>query len=95
MPPAETKKYRGLLEAMRNGTEVRIPRGGSSNGTNINIQNFGNSSVNARELSDGEILILIDESRRNAINTTANQLNDPNSRISRSLARNTKLRRRR
>lgn len=102
--PEATKRNRALLEAMNSGRTSTGSSGASSSGSgsqmNVTVQNYGGAQVETRQLSDGEILILIDEkakaiARQEAPKAVASEMRNPNSHVSKSLTRNTTSQRRR
>ena len=98
MPADVTRRYRGILEAMRGKRDLpSVPQSSTkAEGVRINVQNYGSASVSARQLSDGEILILIDEKiKTGAPKAVAQDLRNSNSRVSKSIGRTTTARRRR
>lgn len=102
MPAGPTRKYRDLLEAMRSGrlSTGTMPTGGrgSVGGSNVNVtvENYGSSNIEVQQLSATEIRIIArDEARREGTRAVAQAINNPNSRVSKSLLANTTSTRRR
>ena len=99
MPAEQTAKYRPLLDAMRAGTAT-TSGAASSGGVNVSVQNYGSSKISVQQLSPNDIRIIArEESVKAAVNDApraiANQLNNPNSVISKSLSSNINSKRRR
>lgn len=99
MPAGPTRKYRDLLEAMRSGrlSTGTMPTGGTARiggGSNVNVtvENYGSSKIEVQQLSATEIRII---AREEAVKSVAKAINNPNSRVSKSLAANTTSNRRR
>lgn len=101
---AGTARNRDALEAMNRGaTFVRSngERGGKTKGVNVVIQNYGTSKAFDSEQIDADTVRIIarDEAKtavaKHAPTVVANQMGDPNSPVSKSMARNTKAERRR
>lgn len=100
VPEGPAQQYRPILEAMRSGKSFRSV-GKSSGGVlggggnvNIKINNNANATVQARQLSSGEIEVMInDRIAKAAPRIVASQIGNPNSQISKSLATNTKTQR--
>lgn len=105
MPAEQTKRFRPVLEAMRAGRSL----GGSTSpgtigtnggGINVTIQNYAGAEVSTRQLSDSELLVIIDNKSRQAARTEApiaiaKELRNANSQVSKSISRNTNTERRR
>lgn len=97
MPASATARYRPMLEAMRNGSPIGVPTGGS--GVNISVENYG-TNVEVMQLSPNDVRIIArQESKRIVQRETGSvvsaSLSNPNSRVSKSLANNTQTVRRR
>jgi len=90
-----TARNRATLEAMNHGRDI----GG---GINVVIQDFtsGDKTWEVEQLSESDVRIIAREEANKAVDTrapvaVANDLNDPNSRTSKAIARNTKSERKR
>lgn len=102
MPASQTSQYRPILEAMRAGRPLPSASSSSSvgNSMNVTVQNFGSSKISVERLSASDIRIIAREEAANLVSSespriVASQLRNPNSPVSKSLARNTKSERRR
>jgi len=104
VPAGPARQYRPLLEAMRNGQAMPtmptpvIGSGGSN--MNVTVENYGSSQISVERLSATDVRIIarevaLDAARNEAPRAVANQLRNPNSKVSKSFAQNTKTERRR
>ena len=81
---------------MRSGKPLpTVGKGSTSNGSGakISIHNYGGAKVEARQLSNGEIQVMIDERARQIVRTespkiVAGELRNPNSSMAKSMKRN-------
>jgi len=80
-------------QQLRNRIPDAVIPNNSSGETNITINNNSTATVQARQMSDGEIIVMIDEAANRAVETISTQVNNPNSDFSRSISSNYSLRR--
>ena len=80
-------------QQLRNRVPEAVTPNNSSSGANITINNNSTATVQARQMSDGEIIVMIDEAANRAVETISTQVNNPNSDFSRSISSNYSLRR--
>ncbi len=88
MPADVTQRYRPVLEAMREGKRIT----NTNTNMNVSVQNYGGTRVETNQLSPTEVEVIVHKVAPQAI---AKQFADPNSRVSKSLNRNTLTRRKR
>lgn len=91
MPADATAKYRPLLDAMRSGQSV-----GTQGTVNVTIENYGSSTHTVQQISPTEVRIIArDVVSQEVPRIMGQQLNNPNSGVSKSIRSNLQSKRRR
>lgn len=87
-----TRKHRALLE--RINANPNNPPVGIGNNVSINIENYNNSAIEVRKDNDDKIRIIVREEIDTSVPMlVSNEINNPNSRISKSMSANLNLQR--
>lgn len=102
MPADATRRHRGLLEALRSGQSLPTvgPSQKGSSGLKLTVNNYSGASISTQTLSNGEVIMMIEERARQVVRKELPkvfkaEINNANSRVSKSITKNTSAKRRR